>query len=373
MAMTGSRTAWLTIAMLVPTVVWARDRLALRTSRTAALCLGAVFVAWVVAWPAVNELLLLAPGRTLADQARAGPRPLFYSTMADAISRQPWFGYGWEQGLVAQITVIDDHPAGGRLMGNSHNLVLDLLVWNGVPLGLLITGLLAWWGVRHARACRDATSLFLLTAIGGVTVHAMLEYPLSYAYFLLPIGLMVGALDAISPGRCWFGLPRAATVLAAGAATALIALVTADYLKIETNTEVLRMEVARIGTHRITSQAPDLVLLTQWHEYLRFARVAAHPGMTDAELLSMGDVVERFPYASALREYAVANALNGQPALAGTILTRLCKLHTANRCRRELQAWIEQTQATYPQLAAVPIPAVPALVPTRHLVPMAAL
>jgi Virulence factor membrane-bound polymerase, C-terminal/O-Antigen ligase/Protein glycosylation ligase len=373
MVMTGSRTAWVAIALLVPALVLARRRLALRLPVAAVLGLGLAFVALVMAWPVLNELLLLAPGRTLSNQAQAGPRPLFYATMLDAVSRHPWVGYGWNQGLVAQSAVLDAHPAGGRLMGNSHNTVLDLMVWNGMPLALGITGLLAWWAWRQVRACRDVTALFLLTALGGVAVHAMLEYPLSYAYFLLPVGLMMGLLEAAAPSRWQLPLPRGVGMVAAGSAAALLAVITVDYLEVEANTQVLAWEVARIGTSRITSHAPDVMLLTQWREYLAYARIEPGVDMADTELARMAAVVARFPYSSALRQYAVANALNGRPEVARDTLARLCKLHSVTRCRNELLRWNEQLRAGASVLAAVPLPPMPEAVPERVAAPMPAL
>ena len=364
MAMTGSRTAWIAVGLLVPALAWARRRGVVRLPVGLALALGAAFVALLWLWPVVNELMLLAPGRSLTDQARAGPRPLIYAAMFDAVSRHPWVGYGWNQGLVAHVAVLEDHLLRGHLVSSSHNLVLDLMVWNGVPLALLITLGMCVWGWRHWRACRDATQVFLLTAIGGVMVHAMLEYPLSYAYFLLPVGLMVGLLDAAAPPRWQLALPRGVAIAAGGVMAALLAVITVEYFEVEANTEVLALEVARIGTHRITSQAPELHLLTQWREYLRVARIEPHPGMSEAELEGMRQVIERFPYSSAMGHYAAANALNGRPEVARRTLVRLCHLHTPLRCRNELKAWAEESRTTYPQLAAVSLPPMPA-VPVR--------
>lgn len=356
MVMTGSRTAWLAMGLLLVSLWLARHRAALRISSASILGFGVLFAALVVAWPLVNDWLLLAPGRSLANQVVAGPRPLFYATMLDAVWQRPWWGYGWNQGLVAQMAVIDDHPAGGRLMGNSHNVVLDLLVWNGWPLACAIVAFLGWWFWRQVRLCRTAIQCFLLMALGGVLVHAMLEYPLSYSYFLLPAGLMMGALDAERPSRSGLWIPRGVLFALFTTGTALLALIVFEYAKVESNTETLRYEVARIGTHSIQSKAPDLVLLTQWQQYLLYARVSPHAGMTRTDLERMRLVMERFPYSSLMRQYAAANALNGRPEVARTTLERLCKLHGPARCRIELLEWRELAQSAYPQLAAVPAP-----------------
>ena len=75
--------------------------------------------------------------------------------MLDAISRAPWLGYGWNEMSVAQSLVAPDHPAVREMVDHSHNMLLDLMVWNGVPLGLLMFGVFVWWFWRHLRACSD--------------------------------------------------------------------------------------------------------------------------------------------------------------------------------------------------------------------------
>lgn len=257
---------------------------------------------------------------------------------------------------MAQWRVFEDHPAAGRLMANSHNLVLDLMVWNGVPLGLAIAGFFAVWLWRQVRLARDAVQGLVLLAVAGVGLHAMLEYPLNYAYFLLPTGLLMGLLEAAAPVGRRLHWPRFAFGGLAAAAAALLAWVTVEYVEVEANTRVLSFELARIGTGRVQSQAPDLVVLTQWREYLRFARVEPHPGMAPDELAWMATVTERYPFSNALLRLAQAQALNGQAPAAQRTLHNLCALHNAARCKGALREWRELTRTQHPQLAAVPLP-----------------
>jgi O-antigen ligase len=359
MVVTGSRTAWLTVVLL-SLGLWAlRKRAALRISRAG--CLGVLlsFGLLLAAWAPLNDALLLSQGRTFAVQSEVGPRPLMWATMLDAISREPWFGYGWNQGMVAHSRVVDDHPAGGRLIENSHNLLLDLMVWNGIPLGLALGGLLLWWFWRQTRAARSPAQACLLAAVGGVFVHALLEFPLSYMYFLLPVGLMMGALDSGVEWRLQASLPRWLVGAVGTAAAALMVIVVHEYIEIEANMRTLRFEVARIGTGTIDSKPPELMLLTQVRDYLRFARIASHPGMSADELAWMGRVVERFPYAPAQLSVAMADALNGRPAQAAAMLTHLCRMHTKRRCAESLHEWQELTRTRYPQLGAVALPPPP--------------
>lgn len=355
-AMSGSRTAWLTVAVLVLMLCWFRRTEGMRVGGWLFATMTVTLPALVFAWPWANEVLLLSPGRTLAAQIEAGPRPLLWSAMADAVSRQPWFGYGWNQGLVALSTVAVDHPSNGRLIENSHNLLLDLFIWNGVPLGFLIVGVLAYWFYRQWRSIREPWQVLALCGVVGIFIHAMLEFPLSYAYFLIPVGMLMGMLDLGRSSRRGLLVPRFAVVALSLAAGLLGSVIVYEYIEVEASTRVLRWEVARIGTSKIESPPPNLTVLTQWGAYLRYARLEPKAGATPAELAWMRDVVERFPYRSALLNYAITSGLSGQKGEAHRALVELCALHTPRACATDLREWKDLVASSRPQLADVALP-----------------
>jgi O-antigen ligase len=354
LAMTASRTAWLLMTLLVVTLLLARRRFVRNLSVSAIVALSASFLLLLVLWPLLNDLMLLSPGRSFSVQSQVGPRPLLWATMLDAIAQQPVLGYGWNQGLVAQDVVVDRHPANGRLISNSHNLVLDLMVWNGIPLGLLIAGLLAMWFWRSWQESKNAVEIYILLAVTGVFLHAMLEFPLSYLYFLLPVGLMMGALDSERRERM-LSVPLGSVSLL-GALTALLgAAVVYEYVEVEANTRTLQFEKARIGTDRIQSSAPELRVLTQWSAFLQVARIEPTVGMSPDELARMHEVVERFPYSGIQLTVATADGLNGRSAEAERMLSRLCRLHTKRNCHVQLTAW-SQLVEKHPVLKSVQLP-----------------
>ena len=99
-----------------------------------------------------------------------------------------------------------DYPALGVAVQHAHNLVLDLVLWNGVPLGLLLVGALAWWAWRQVRDAQTAQQRLLLLALGLLLLHALLELPHLYAFFLLPAAAMAGGKRGC--GRAsWAGAP----------------------------------------------------------------------------------------------------------------------------------------------------------------------
>lgn len=113
------------------------------------------------------------------------------------IAAQPWSGVGWgEYNLAWTLSAWPDRPT--AFFDHAHNLPLQLLAELGIPLGsavLVLTAMtvLAGWrrsarlGGERGLIGRSAAMLLLM-----LMWHSMVEYPLWYAYFLLPAALAAG-------------------------------------------------------------------------------------------------------------------------------------------------------------------------------------
>ncbi len=198
--MTQSRAAWLFIAFFV--VMWAlyRRRLQLRTPPLAVAAIVTLFIVALIAWGPLNAWLQtdLAP-RPLSSRTASGHRWTHWVTLWDALLQSPMLGYGWGQITIAQQATTLNHPPTFEFLISSHNLLLDLLLWNGLPIGLLVIGICGWWFYSRMRQCGDAHTWGLLVALGVLVVHSMVEFPLMYMFFLMPAGLIIGALDERMP------------------------------------------------------------------------------------------------------------------------------------------------------------------------------
>jgi len=160
-------------------------------------------MAW---WAHANDAAFGAESR-LAEGAGSPSRIAILRNTWTLLKLNPWTGVGWgEFNLAWTMTPFPDRPV--AFFDHCHNLVMQLLVELGWPLGLLVLGLLAvsiWRAFETAcRAQSDAVMLrcaFMLVLMIGV--HSMLEYPLWYAYFLLPaacaLGLLLGAAEESAP------------------------------------------------------------------------------------------------------------------------------------------------------------------------------
>lgn len=356
LVMTQSRTGWLFLLMLSAWFGLMRTRVSLRL-RLGPVWVGlAMFACAVLIWEPLNRVLLFAVSSGISDRLQAGPRTLLWHQFAEAALRAPWFGHGWNQVGLAQQVVAADMPAVGRMAQNAHNVVLDLALWAGIPLALIWLVSVGTWAARRISACRDLDAWCVLAAVGAILLHAMLEYPLDHAYFLLPLGLLMGSLDPLRPAsgpRLRSPLTLAVPTLAS---LAMLGWIGTEYLRLEQANRDLRLLLAGVGIDRVRSvPAPDVRLLDAPREYHRFMHTQARAGMSVTELDWMRAVSQRNPFPPAMLRYALAAGLNGRPVEAGLTLRRLCAMHPPVRCQEGRDAW-RSAQLAHPALREVPAP-----------------
>ncbi|WP_228731742.1 Wzy polymerase domain-containing protein, partial [Acinetobacter sp. Colony158] len=106
-------------------------------------------------------------------------------------------GYGWGKTSLAQLTVFNLHPS-HEWVTSGHNVLLDIIVWNGLPLGLLIIAYMACWILWLNQKAKTLESIIALLMVGAILIHALLEFPLRYAYFLFPFGFLLGFVQSES-------------------------------------------------------------------------------------------------------------------------------------------------------------------------------
>ncbi len=354
MIASGSRTAWLQMAMVLLLMAWWRGRFERRIGLAGCFTGIMLFGLLSLAWPSLTEVFMVSGSRPLGDQVQAGVRLPLWLAMLEAIGREPVWGYGWQQMVLAQLEVAVDRPPLLRHFEHSHNLILDLLIWAGVPVGIGLIGGIAWAIQRLIRGTHQGVGAWLLMAALGVLTHAMVEFPLEHAYFLVPVGLLLGAASGLTAERSLL-VPRSA-VRAAGGVLAVVLSVTAfDYIRAEQAYRMLRLESARVGTAGIESAAPDLLVLDQLAAFQRFARQESRPGMTASEIDFSRRVSQRFAYPPAMFRHALTLGLNGDAAGAQLTLERLCHVHAPARCDEAIAGW-QTLQGQHPELGAVTTP-----------------
>lgn len=269
--------------------------------------------------------------------------------------QRPWTGWGWNQVVLAQVALAPGHPPIHEVFSYSHNLVLDLVVWNGFPVALIVCAGLALWCFWQVRQAVTAERALLLTAVGAFLLHAQFELPHGYLLFLLPVGLVVGALSGVGRDRGYIAAPRAMIVLALAALALCLALAVRDYARIEEAWTAHRMQAARIGNVE-PAPVPRVVVLTQLRDVLETVRIEPRRGMAPEEIKKLRRLAERQPGAGSLFRYAQASALNGEAEKARWALDVLCRLHKKAECAAARTAWVALTDDGMPEMGVVRFP-----------------
>jgi O-antigen ligase len=197
LVLSASRTGMVGAAMLM---LWGvLDR---RLSRPARVWLWLVPLAYVLFWLALT-LPAHAGSAGFSGEARlhtadiSSSRFAIWSNTLALIAAHPWAGVGFgEFNFAWSLTPFPDRPV--AFFDHTHNLPLQFAVELGLPLAALVLALLAWaliGALRNAVEATDTEGTALRAALVMVlmiVVHSQLEYPLWYAYFLLPAAFAFG-------------------------------------------------------------------------------------------------------------------------------------------------------------------------------------
>jgi O-antigen ligase len=236
--LTASRTGVLGVGLLA---LWGLlDR---RLSRPTRLLLLLAPVLYLLTWLGLSAWADASRhafgGETrLAEADLSGSRFGIWANTLELIRQQPWAGVGFgEFNLAWTLTPFPGRPV--AFFDHTHNLPLQLAVELGLPLAGLVLALLVaglWRAWRLARQADDATGITLRSAwmmLLLIALHSQLEYPLWYAYFLLPTAWLFGyALGLPAAAVAPSGTPTrvlflGGVLLAIGSALALV-----DYTRV---------------------------------------------------------------------------------------------------------------------------------------------
>jgi O-antigen ligase len=139
-----------------------------------------------------------------ADRA-CGSRRLLWANVLHLIAQKPWRGWGWGELDFAHFVTVYPGARFCDILDNAHNLPLHLAVELGVPVALVVCGLIGWL-VFHARPWRETDDrrrmAWAVLALMGL--HSMVEYPLWYGPFQIAAVLAVWILwrtpSVVGPG-----------------------------------------------------------------------------------------------------------------------------------------------------------------------------
>lgn len=244
---------------------------------------------------------------SIAQRAGSGHERLgMWVQILHAIADKPWFGYGWSQTSIAVVESIQFNTV--QVWYNSaHNVLLDLLVWNGVPLGLLIIGYISLWLFWLNKNAKDMTSIIAILMVCAILIHAMLEFPQRYAYFLLPMGFLLGLIQAQTPKLKGVTVNKNIIRFVGVCALVVVLLIWRDYKLYQDNSRLVFKN--QQPTAEVLGSSKILVL-TQFQQRLDWIALKPQVEMSEADLRLLGEMVKNKATPYNLKKYAQLLAYN---------------------------------------------------------------
>lgn len=350
LALAQSRTTLAVICVLIPAWFWLSRRVYLRLRAIWVVGFSALYLILLGVLPFLSSWLLLPEASGLERLSGGAHRLDIWWQLLLAVRDAPLWGYGWNQVSVAQVYASQLHYA-PFLVEHSHNIVLDVLLWNGAILGGLLVVFFALWFFRIFLLIKSVEGFFVFLVVCAFVIHGCFEYPLEYAYFLLPLGVIAGVAiyDVgdifVLPVNRFFGY----FVLAFSALG--FVLIYREYSLLHSESLEMRFETSGIGEWD-GNPPPKVLMLTQLSSFIEFARMQAEPRMTADELEFMRKVATRYPFPPCLFRYGLALGLNGRIGDAREQMLILKSLHAPENYT-EARNGLEIMSEKYPELTGL--------------------
>ncbi|MGQ4638296.1 Wzy polymerase domain-containing protein [Acinetobacter junii] len=262
---------------------------------------------------------------SIVQRAGSGHERLgMWMQILHAIAERPWFGYGWNQTSIAVVESIEFNTV--QVWFNSaHNIVLDLLIWNGVPLGILIIGYLSLWLLWLNKTAKDSTSIIAILMVCAILIHAMLEFPQRYAYFLLPMGFLLGLIQAQTPQLKGITIQKNVVRCVWLISVIVLLLVWRDYKLFQDNSRLIFK--GKQPTEEILGSS-RILLLTQFQKRLDWIALDPKTMFSEAQLSEFAEMVKNKATPYNLKKFAqvlVYNQKNEEAEKYLYVLNRLYK------------------------------------------------
>lgn len=315
-ALSQSRTSWVACICVLIYAAWQQYKGYITLKWYYSLSWLALFIVFTLSIPVLTQTIVQFTDVNIAQTkgvvARAAvdmSRLAIWDQMLHAIQNKPWSGYGWHQTSVAYMQISDSFP-GPLWIRSAHNIVIDLLLWNGLLLGVPILMYFIWWGVQLSRQVNSVESVIGLLMIGALMVHGLLEFPLMYAYFLLPMGFILGIVQSQNTQCSQFSLSPRFMQITFVIGLILLALIYRDY---KTLVPKLNQSIRYDGQPAKLTNQDEIYILQEFDRRIDWIRMNPYTQVSREQLDELKGMVENYPTKYDVIKYAKLLAYNGYP------------------------------------------------------------
>ena len=314
LALSQSRTSWVACCCILIYGAYQQYKGFIRLKWYYALAWFGLFIGFILILPAVTQLIAQITDANIAQTkdviARATgdmSRLAIWEQMLHAIADRPWLGYGWNQTSVAY-TLVSDHFQGPVWIRSAHNFILDFMLWNGLLIGLPFLAYFGYWGYQLNKHVNSVESVIGILMIGAVLIHSMLEFPQYYAYFLLPVGFIIGLVQSQQANIKTITLSPNYMRVSYAISLILLILIVRDYsVMVPKLNQSMRHEQT---PEKITNQ-DQIYLLEEFNRRIAWIRMNPYTKVNTQQLEDIKEIVLNYPTKYDLIKYAKVLAFNG--------------------------------------------------------------
>jgi hypothetical protein len=332
---TQSRIGWIIVPLFVLLTSWWRTSSALKPVPVLLpYALAAGYVLLIIALPALDFGAATEGARAKVPDERVhsiSQRWILLQQAWQISLTHPWLGAGWGEFGPQQLAIGADF-APSLYSHHAHNIVMNFAAELGWPATILIVAALTYWLYKNCwrpvskRVITPETG-FAVLFLGAVLVHSLTEYPLWYAYVLIPTALVMGMAHHTVLGSRTLLLPRHALLAVFMFSAASLLLVATDYRRLVTGFRALGWENLGLKADEGSTERPDWTLFPQYYDYFQFSKSQAREHMAAEDIAFMERAARRFGYTSPMLRMSLIYTLNGRPNEAVRTLQAIKNLH----------------------------------------------
>ncbi|TCB56500.1 PglL family O-oligosaccharyltransferase [Acinetobacter terrestris] len=313
LALSQSRTSWLACICIIAYLAYQQFKGYISIKWYYVTAWIALFVGFIFLLPTIGGFLTQLADTQIksVDIARRATgdmsRLAIWNQMLHAIADRPWFGYGWNQTSVAY-TLVSDHFQGPVWIRSAHNFILDFVLWNGLIIGIPFLAYFGYWVYQLNKHVNSVESVIGILMIGAVLIHSMLEFPQYYAYFLLPMGFIIGLVQSQQANIKTITLSPNYMRVGYAVSLVLLILIVRDYsVMVPKLNQSMRYEQT---PEKITNQ-DQIYVLEEFNRRIEWIRMNPYSKVNAEQLEDIREMVLNYPTKYDLIKYAKVLAFNG--------------------------------------------------------------
>ena len=264
-----------------------------------------------------NELMSIFGygGRATFDiNIKTDARIKIWMASLEIVKLNPFLGVGLGAYSVGFFEVAQGTLGSVGATGNAHNLTLQLMAECGIFFGLAFSlGIGCWYFKRLFQPNLKSWQLASISIIGAALAHSLVEFPLWFFSFLVPVAFFSGLLSSNAAASIVDIKKSARAIIFSGVATlAMVGLIWSlvDYIDLQENYE----DGITIGNSNAVKKvaSQNRTSLFQWHyDYGRFLTMELEENNSELIMDLARKSVQRFPFIRGVARYSyVAAATN---------------------------------------------------------------